>query len=119
MPSGTLRNFNKSFPTFRVKSVGSTAPLEKCCEMRKLDNTVNQLCQQLLVQQAAATGTVDTTIVGGLKYSSNKGWNKVSHSSLFGRLQDSEKLSLLAYPTKIPISAFAFSLPKSSLSLVG
>nr|GEW41137.1 zinc finger, CCHC-type, retrotransposon Gag domain protein [Tanacetum cinerariifolium] len=25
---------------------------------------------------AAATGTVETTIVGGLKYSSNKGWNK-------------------------------------------
>ncbi|GKA20878.1 hypothetical protein Tco_0700867 [Tanacetum coccineum] len=29
---------NKSCPAFRVKSVGSTAPLEKCCEMRKLDS---------------------------------------------------------------------------------
>ncbi|GJX03263.1 hypothetical protein Tco_0189179 [Tanacetum coccineum] len=29
---------NKSFPAFLVKSVGSTSPLEKCCEMRKLDN---------------------------------------------------------------------------------
>ncbi|GJT57831.1 hypothetical protein Tco_0992885 [Tanacetum coccineum] len=36
---------------------------------------------------AAATGTIATVIVGGLKYSSNKGWNKVSQSSLFGRLQ--------------------------------
>ncbi|GJS67446.1 hypothetical protein Tco_0682010 [Tanacetum coccineum] len=29
---------NKSFPDCRVKSVGSTAPFEKCCEMRKLDS---------------------------------------------------------------------------------
>ncbi|GJX70082.1 hypothetical protein Tco_0307253 [Tanacetum coccineum] len=29
---------NKSFPAFRVKSVGSTAPLEKCYERRKLDS---------------------------------------------------------------------------------
>nr|GEV54932.1 hypothetical protein [Tanacetum cinerariifolium] len=28
----------KSFPAFCVKSVGSTAPLEKCCEIRKLDS---------------------------------------------------------------------------------
>ncbi|GKC52125.1 hypothetical protein Tco_1074870, partial [Tanacetum coccineum] len=28
---------NKSFPAFRVKSVGLTAPLEKRCEMRLLD----------------------------------------------------------------------------------
>ncbi|GKE34142.1 hypothetical protein Tco_1453464, partial [Tanacetum coccineum] len=27
-----------SFPAFRVKSVRSTTPLEKCCEMRKLDS---------------------------------------------------------------------------------
>ncbi|GKD08806.1 hypothetical protein Tco_1188491, partial [Tanacetum coccineum] len=39
---------------------------------------------------AAATGTGETTIVGGLKYSSNKGWNKVSQSSLFGGLQGPE-----------------------------
>ncbi|GKA55319.1 retrovirus-related pol polyprotein from transposon TNT 1-94 [Tanacetum coccineum] len=29
---------NKSFLACRVKSVGSTAPLEKCCEIRKLDS---------------------------------------------------------------------------------
>ncbi|GKG30932.1 hypothetical protein Tco_0423420, partial [Tanacetum coccineum] len=36
---------------------------------------------------AAATGTGKTAIVEGLKYSSNKGWNKLSQSSLFGGLQ--------------------------------
>nr|GEW41721.1 hypothetical protein [Tanacetum cinerariifolium] len=36
---------------------------------------------------ATATRTVETSIVRGLKYSSNKGWNKISQSSLFGRLQ--------------------------------
>ncbi|GJZ89158.1 hypothetical protein Tco_0660940, partial [Tanacetum coccineum] len=34
-----------------------------------------------------ATGTRETAMVGGLKYSSNMGWNKRSQSSLFGRLQ--------------------------------
>ncbi|GKF99283.1 hypothetical protein Tco_0298066, partial [Tanacetum coccineum] len=29
---------NTSFPACRVNSVGSSAPLEKCCEMRKLDS---------------------------------------------------------------------------------
>nr|GEV71876.1 hypothetical protein [Tanacetum cinerariifolium] len=29
---------NRSFRACRVKSAGSTAPLEKCCEIRKLDN---------------------------------------------------------------------------------
>ncbi|GJX58100.1 hypothetical protein Tco_0289490 [Tanacetum coccineum] len=42
----------------------------------------------LIALGATATETVKTSIVGGLKYSSNKGWNKVSQSSLFGGLQD-------------------------------
>ncbi|GJQ89525.1 hypothetical protein Tco_0000664 [Tanacetum coccineum] len=29
---------NKLFPACHVKSVGSTTPLEKCCEIRKLDS---------------------------------------------------------------------------------
>nr|GEZ66001.1 integrase, catalytic region, zinc finger, CCHC-type, peptidase aspartic, catalytic [Tanacetum cinerariifolium] len=37
---------------------------------------------------AAETGTGETTIVGGLKYSLNIGWNKRSQSSLFGGIQD-------------------------------
>ncbi|GKE21873.1 hypothetical protein Tco_1433385, partial [Tanacetum coccineum] len=36
---------------------------------------------------ATATGTGETAIVGGLKYSSNIGWNKRSHSSLGGGIQ--------------------------------
>nr|GEZ06960.1 integrase, catalytic region, zinc finger, CCHC-type, peptidase aspartic, catalytic [Tanacetum cinerariifolium] len=43
---------------------------------------------------AAATGTVETAIVGGFKYSSNKSWNKVSQSSLFSGLQGMFKLDL-------------------------
>nr|GEX84994.1 hypothetical protein [Tanacetum cinerariifolium] len=34
-----------------------------------------------------ATGTGETAIVGGLKYSSNKGWNKLFQSTLFDGLQ--------------------------------
>nr|GEU88308.1 hypothetical protein [Tanacetum cinerariifolium] len=37
---------------------------------------------------SAATRTGEIVIVGGLKYSSNIGWNKRSQSSLFGRLQE-------------------------------
>ncbi|GKE72387.1 hypothetical protein Tco_1534428 [Tanacetum coccineum] len=36
---------------------------------------------------AATTGIGETTMVGGLKYSSNMGWNKRSQSFLFGGLQ--------------------------------
>ncbi|GJT40496.1 hypothetical protein Tco_0940361 [Tanacetum coccineum] len=35
---GEYVSHNKSFPACRVKSVGSTAPSEKCCEIRKLDS---------------------------------------------------------------------------------
>nr|GFA88635.1 hypothetical protein [Tanacetum cinerariifolium] len=81
---------NKSFPALCVKSFGSTAYLEKCCEMRKLDSmsyhTRGESAKSIALG-ALATGTGETTIVGGLKYSLNMGWNKLSQSSLFGRLQ--------------------------------
>nr|GEY09002.1 hypothetical protein [Tanacetum cinerariifolium] len=69
---------NKSFSAFHVKSVGSTAPLEKCCEIRKLDNMSYHVrdtgeSAKSIALGAAATGTGKTTIVGGLKYSSNIG----------------------------------------------
>ncbi|GJY92557.1 hypothetical protein Tco_0508339 [Tanacetum coccineum] len=37
-PFNDLYVLFRSFPACRVKSVGSTAPLEKCCKIRKLDN---------------------------------------------------------------------------------
>nr|GEU37475.1 retrovirus-related Pol polyprotein from transposon TNT 1-94 [Tanacetum cinerariifolium] len=40
---------NKSFPACRVKSGGSTAPLEKCCEIRELDSMSYHACDKVLL----------------------------------------------------------------------
>nr|GEU96351.1 hypothetical protein [Tanacetum cinerariifolium] len=83
---------NKSFLAFRVKSVGLTAPLEKCCEMRKHDSMsyhARDTCElaKSPVLGATLTGTGDIATIGGLKCSLNIGWNKQSQSSLGGGLQ--------------------------------
>nr|GEV98084.1 hypothetical protein [Tanacetum cinerariifolium] len=81
---------NKSFPAFRMKSVSSTSPLEKCCELRKLDSisyyardgasrSIDVDTGESAVSTAlgsAATRNEHIAIVGGLMYSSNMGRNK-------------------------------------------
>nr|GEY04836.1 uncharacterized mitochondrial protein AtMg00810-like [Tanacetum cinerariifolium] len=56
---------------------------------------------------AAATGTRETAIVGGLKYSSNSGWNKRSQSSLGGGIQDKVMLIKLKWIYKIKADKFS------------
>ncbi|GJW72342.1 hypothetical protein Tco_0129259 [Tanacetum coccineum] len=84
-----LLESNKSFPAFLMKSVGSTAPLEKCYEMRKLDSVSYHArgafdevldegaSRSMVVDEgepaistalgATAIGTGETTLRGGLK----------------------------------------------------
>nr|GEW16607.1 hypothetical protein [Tanacetum cinerariifolium] len=51
---------------------------------------------------AAATGSGETRIVGGLKYSSNIGWNKRSQSSLCGGIQEAEPSE--SSPPPVPVA---------------
>nr|GEW13264.1 hypothetical protein [Tanacetum cinerariifolium] len=44
---------------------------------------------------ATATGTREIALYGGLKYSSNMGWNKQSQSFLFGGLKGCDLLALV------------------------
>ncbi|GJT71367.1 hypothetical protein Tco_1030653 [Tanacetum coccineum] len=58
---------------------------------------------------ATASYTRETAMDGGVKYLSNIGYFVV----------DSERFLCGHKPTKIPMSAFASNLPRSSLPLVG
>nr|GEY02404.1 hypothetical protein [Tanacetum cinerariifolium] len=90
-------NCNKSFPACRVKSVGSTALLENCCEIRKLDNILYHARGELAKSTAlgaAATGTEETSNVGGLKYSSNIDVTRVIHGSSCPELNFSEAIAV-------------------------